>query len=87
MIRWRKAVRNVAKLVDRVAGDAGKMRTLTERDMFAILDHEMPRSAPVGVGAVRAASRGDRRATVGERRPEPQDGHGQREPDDRGQRS
>jgi len=40
MIRWRKAVRNVAKLVDRVAGDAGEMHTLTERDMFAILDHE-----------------------------------------------
>jgi integrase len=34
------AVRNVAKLVDRVAGGAGEMRTLTERDMFAILDHE-----------------------------------------------
>jgi integrase len=34
------AVRNVAKLVDRVAGDAAEMRTLTERDMFRILDHE-----------------------------------------------
>jgi integrase len=31
-------VRNVAKLVDRVAGEAKAMRTLTERDMFAILD-------------------------------------------------
>jgi integrase len=31
---------HVAKLVDRVAGEAGEMRTLTERDMFAILDHE-----------------------------------------------
>jgi integrase len=34
------AVRNVAKLVDRIAGEAGEMRTLTERDMFRILDHE-----------------------------------------------
>jgi|ERR1700754_809465 integrase len=34
------AVRNVAKLVDRIAGEAGEMRTLTERDMFQILDHE-----------------------------------------------
>ena len=33
-------VRNVAKLVDRVAGEAGPMRTLTERDMLRILDHE-----------------------------------------------
>jgi integrase len=34
------AVRNVARLVDRIAGEAGEMRTLTERDMFRILDHE-----------------------------------------------
>jgi integrase len=34
------AVRNVAKLVDRIAGEAGEMRALTERDMFRILDHE-----------------------------------------------
>ena len=34
------AVRNVAKLVDRIAGEAGEMRTLNERDMFRILDHE-----------------------------------------------
>ena len=34
------AVRNVAKLVDRIAGEAAEMRTLTERDMFRILDHE-----------------------------------------------
>jgi integrase len=34
------AVRNVAALVDRVAGEAGPRRTLTERDMFAILDHD-----------------------------------------------
>ncbi len=33
-------VRNVAKLVDRIAGEAGEMRTLTERNMFRILDHE-----------------------------------------------
>jgi integrase len=33
-------VRNVARLVDRIAGEAGEMRTLTERDMFRILDHE-----------------------------------------------
>jgi len=34
------AVRNVAKLVDRIAGEAGEMRTLSEKDMFRILDHE-----------------------------------------------
>ena len=34
------AVRNVARLVDRLAGEAGVMRTLTEKNMFAILDHE-----------------------------------------------
>ena len=34
------AVRNVAKLVDRIAGEAEEFRTLTEKDMFAILDHE-----------------------------------------------
>src|SRR6478609_3571268 len=34
------AVRNVAKLVDRIAGEAGEMRTLTEQDMYRILDHE-----------------------------------------------
>jgi integrase len=33
-------VRNVAKLVDRVAGEAGEIRTLPERDMFRILDHD-----------------------------------------------
>ena len=33
-------VRNVAKLVDRVDGDAKTFRTLSERDMFRILDHE-----------------------------------------------
>lgn len=34
------AVRNVAKLVDRIAGEAGEMRTLTEQDMYRILDYE-----------------------------------------------
>src|SRR5262249_42010487 len=33
-------VRNVAKLVDRVAGDPQKFRTLTANEMFRILDHE-----------------------------------------------
>jgi integrase len=33
-------VRNVAQLVDRIPGEAGEMRTLTEKDMFRILDHE-----------------------------------------------
>jgi integrase len=34
------AVRNVARLVDRVAGDAEKFRTLTDKEMFKILDHD-----------------------------------------------
>jgi integrase len=34
------AVRNVARLVDRVAGDAQKFRTLTDKEMFKILDHD-----------------------------------------------
>jgi hypothetical protein len=42
------AVRNVARLVDRIAGEAGEMRTLTERDMFRILDHEC-RTATFGL--------------------------------------
>jgi integrase len=33
-------VRNVARLVDRVAGDARKYRTLTADEMFTILDHD-----------------------------------------------
>ncbi|HKI39616.1 site-specific integrase [Mycobacterium sp.] len=33
-------VRNVARLVDRVAGDPQKFRTLTADEMFRILDHE-----------------------------------------------
>lgn len=32
--------RNVAKLVDRVAGDPKKYRTLTDTEMFRILDHD-----------------------------------------------
>lgn len=32
-------VRNVARLVDRVAGEPRKFRTLTDKEMFAILDH------------------------------------------------
>jgi integrase len=35
-----KVVRNVARLVDRVAGDPQKFRTLTDKQMFAILDHD-----------------------------------------------
>lgn len=34
------AIRNIARLVDRVAGDPAKFRTLTEKEMFAILDHD-----------------------------------------------
>jgi integrase len=33
-------VRNVARLVDRVAGDPHKYRTLTDKDMFKILEHD-----------------------------------------------
>lgn len=33
-------VRNVARLIDRVAGDAEKFRTLTDKEMFRILDHD-----------------------------------------------
>ena len=79
-------VRNVAKLVDRLAGEAAEMRTLTEKNMFAILDHEMPRPTPVGAGPVRAAPWRDCRAPLGERRSESQDCHSQREPGGRGQR-
>ncbi len=34
------AVRNAARLVDRIAGEAARCATLSERDMFRILDHE-----------------------------------------------
>jgi integrase len=33
-------VRNVASLVDRVAGDPKKYRTLTDKELFRILDHD-----------------------------------------------
>jgi len=33
-------LRNIARLVDRVAGDPKKFRTLTDAEMFRILDHE-----------------------------------------------
>jgi len=33
-------VRNVARLVDRVAADPQKFRTLTDKEMFRILDHD-----------------------------------------------
>jgi integrase len=33
-------VRNIAKLVDRIAGEAGGFRTLTDKEMFRILEHE-----------------------------------------------
>jgi integrase len=39
-VKQGNVVRNVARLVDRVAGDPQKFRTLTEAEMFAILDHE-----------------------------------------------
>ncbi len=39
-LRQGHVVRNVAKLVDRVSGDAKAFRTLTEDEVFAILDHE-----------------------------------------------
>jgi|SRR5271166_1200123 len=35
-------VRNVARLVDRVAGDPKRFRTLTAEEMFAILDYQCP---------------------------------------------
>jgi integrase len=39
-VKQGNAVRNVARLVDRVAGAASKYRTLTADEMFAILDHD-----------------------------------------------
>jgi hypothetical protein len=54
-------VRNVAKLVDRVAGDARAFRTLTDAEMFRILDHNAAtgtcgywRSMGYGVASSRA---------------------------------
>lgn len=39
-VRQGNVVRNVARLVDRVAGDPQKFRTLTDKEMFGILDHD-----------------------------------------------
>lgn len=39
-MRQGNVVRNVAALVDRVAGDPKQFRTLTDKEMFAILDHD-----------------------------------------------
>jgi integrase len=39
-VKQGNVVRNVARLVDRVAGDPQKFRTLTTAEMFRILDHE-----------------------------------------------
>ncbi len=39
-VKQGNVVRNVARLVDRVAGDPKRFRTLTDTEMFAILDHQ-----------------------------------------------
>jgi integrase len=39
-VKQGNVVRNVARLVDRVAGDPHKYRTLTDKEMFKILDHD-----------------------------------------------
>lgn len=39
-VKQGNVVRNVARLVDRVAGDPHKYRTLTDNEMFKILDHD-----------------------------------------------
>jgi integrase len=39
-VKQGNVVRNVARLVDRVAGEPQKYRTLTDKEMFRILDHE-----------------------------------------------
>jgi len=39
-VKQGNVVRNVARLVDRVAGDPRKYRTLTDKEMFTILDHD-----------------------------------------------
>ena len=39
-VKQGNVVRNVARLVDRVAGDPHKYRTLTADEMFTILDHD-----------------------------------------------
>jgi integrase len=57
-------VRNVAKLVDRVAGDARAFRTLTDAEMFRILDHEC-RDRHLWVLALYGLRRGELAACVG----------------------
>ncbi|MFH5209031.1 site-specific integrase [Antrihabitans sp. NCIMB 15449] len=39
-VRQGHVVRNVAKLVDKLPSERSEMKTLTEKDMFKILDHE-----------------------------------------------
>jgi integrase len=39
-VKQGNVVRNVARLVDRVAGDPAKFRTLTDKEMFRVLDHD-----------------------------------------------
>lgn len=39
-VKQGNVVRNVARLVDRVAGDPKRFRTLTDSEMFRILDHD-----------------------------------------------
>ena len=39
-VKQGNVVRNVARLVDRVAGDPRKFRTLADKEMFRILDHD-----------------------------------------------
>jgi integrase len=39
-VKQGKIIRNVAQLVDRVAGDPKKFRTLTDDEMYRILDHD-----------------------------------------------
>lgn len=39
-VKQGNVIRNVARLVDRVAGDPQRFRTLTADEMFAILDHD-----------------------------------------------
>ena len=57
-LRQGNVVRNVAALVERMdQSGRAEMRTLTERDMFRILDHECRRPAPVDAGPVRTAPR------------------------------
>jgi hypothetical protein len=77
-------VRNVAKLVDRVAGEAEAMRSLTERDMFAILDHNC-RDRHLWALALCGLRRGETAGVAVVQRRQGQDGYGQRESGGRGQ--